>query len=985
MDEELVKYQRCWQADAGHRMKADWWEKVEDAYHHARDLRGEERSRFLNDVCASDGAMRRQLEALLQQDDNPKSLLNRPAVELAAEWPSLAGPPAMLSGTRIEAYEILEPLGSGGMGDVYRARDTQLGRDVAFKVLPEAFADDPERLARFHREAQVLAALNHVNIAQIYGVVESDRMSAIAMELVEGETLQAGLKRGPVPVEEALHIAQQVADALEAAHSRRIVHRDLKPGNIMVAADGTVKVLDFGLAIKAIEPHDADVGMPPSPTSLTKTYSQPHVLIGTAAYMSPEQVQGRRANERSDIWAFGCVVYEMLTGRHPFTGETVTDLLGSILHAEPDWNALPAGVRPGVRAVLQRCLEKDRRRFHAIGDVRVELEDALTAAPAVAIRDVPTWRRGLAWIVAGVFALTTVGMFVAGYLVRSPATLLSRFVVDLPPGVRLPAGAAACPALSPDGRYITFVGISENISRVFLRPTASLSAQPIPGTEDAGECPFWSPDSRFIGFFAGGKVKTVTVSAGTPVPLCDATLQDNSGVWNSGVWNANGVILFSHQGSVHRVDAGGGPCIPIRTPDKSRSEVSHRPVSFLPDGQHFLYVSRVSDLVARSPAFTGDLRVGSLDSSNDTPLLPVSSRVTYSPSGHLLFVRDGALMAQPFDARGLSLSGDIFRVAEGIAYSNGNAAFSVSGNGMLVYRTAVATTSQFLWFDRTGKVPRPVGEPGNYGQFDLSPDGNRIAVSRFEPATFIPNIWLIDLTRGVPQKLTFNLGFSGGDPVWSPNGLQIARDSVKKESFGIVATNASGVGEDTTLLEGRHRVGMEDWSKDGRYIAYVLDDDGTRTMDIFVSPLSGDRKPIKITQTRFYENEPHFSFDGRWIAYGSNESGTWQVYVTSFPELDRRCQVSAGGGSQPRWRQDGKELYYLAADGRLMAVDISAGLKLDCGAAPQTLFDTGLRMNPVIDQYAVTRDGQRFLVLKPQEGAPTPLTVVLNWDADMPK
>jgi serine/threonine protein kinase len=968
-------------------MKADWWEKVEDAYHRARDLRGEERARFLSDVCASDAVMRRQLDALLQQDDNPKSLLNRPAVELAAEWPSPAGPRAMLSGTRIEAYEILEPIGSGGMGDVYRARDTQLGRDVAFKVLPEA--DDPGRLARFHREAQALAALNHVNIAQIYGVVESDRIRAIAMELVEGETLQARLRRGPVPVEHALHIAMQVADALETAHSRRIVHRDLKPGNIMIAADGTVKVLDFGLALKAIEPQDADVGMPQSPTSLTETYSPPHALIGTAAYMSPEQVQGLRANERSDIWAFGCVLYEMLTGRQPFTGETVTDLLGSILHVEPEWNALPAGVRPGVRAVLQRCLEKGRRRFHAIGDVRVDLEDALTAAPAVAIREVPTWRRSLPWIAAGLFALTTIGMFVAGYRVRSSAPLLSRFLVDLPPGVRLPAGAAACPMISPDGRYIAFVGISEDVSRVFLRPTASLNTQPLPGTEGADECPFWSPDSRFIGFFAGGKVKTVAVSAGTPVPLCDATARTSfrppSTAGNSGVWNETGVILFAHQGSVHRVDASGGPCIPIRTPDRSRGEVSHSPMSFLPDGQHFLYVSRFSDLVARTPAFRGELRIGSLDSSNDTALFPVSSRVLYSNSGHLVFVRDGTLIAQPFDARGLSLSGDAFRVADGIAYSrDGNAAFSVSGNRMLVYRLADTVTSQFLWFDRTRNVPRPVGEPDRYGQFDLSPDGNRIAVGRFAPAAFISNIWLIDWARGVPQKLTFNTEFSGGDVVWSPNGLQVARTIVEKDSMSIVATNVSGVGEETTLLASPYRLGIEDWSKDGRYIAYVRDDDGTRTRDLFVSPLSGDRTPIRITQTRFDENEPHFSFDGKWIAYGSDQSGTWEVYVTSFPELDQRCQVSAGGGGQPRWRQDGKELYYLAPDGKLMAVDITAGLKLDCGA-PRTLFDTGLRMNPVNDQYAVTPDGQRFLVLKPQEGAPTPLTVVLNWDADMPK
>jgi Tol biopolymer transport system component len=871
------------------------------------------------------------------------------------------------------------------MGDVYRARDTRLERDVAFKVLPELFADDPERLARFHREAQVLAALNHVNIAQIYGVVESGRTSAIVMELVEGETLQTRLTRGPVSVEQALHIARQVADALETAHGRGIVHRDLKPGNIMIAADGTVKVLDFGLAIKAIEPHGGEAGTSHSPTSLTGAYSQPHLLIGTAAYMAPEQVQGRRADERSDVWAFGCVLYEMLTGRQPFTGETITDLLGAILHAEPDWDALPAGVRPGVRALLQRCLEKDRRRFYAIGDFRVELEDALTAVPA-AVREVPTWRRSLPWIAAALFAVTTIVLLPAAFVVRSSAPLLSRFLVDLPPGVRLPAGAAACPTLSPDGRYIAFVGISEDISRVFLRPTASLSAQPIAGTENAGECPFWSPDSGFIGFFAGGKVKKVAVSAGTPVLLCDAMPKDESRgaqeAGNSGVWNANDVILFAHQGSVHRVDASGGPCIPIRTLDASKSESSHAPMSFLPDGRRFLYVSRASDLVARTPAFRGELRVGSLDSSTDTPLFPVSSRVTYSDSGHLVFVRDGTLIAQRFDTRSLSLSGDIVRIVEGVAYSsNGNAAFSVSGNGMLVYRAADSATSQFLRFDRTGKVPSPVGEPGPYTQFDLSPDGTRIAVSKYDPGPSVQNIWVIDWARGVSQKLTFNAAFSGSDVVWSPNGLQIARHSVKKESFGIVATNVSGVGEDTTLLEGRQRVGIEDWSKDGRHIAYVLDE-GTGARDIYVSPLFDDRKAIRITHTRSDENEPHFSFDGKWIAYGSNKSGTWQVYVISFPALDQGCQVSAGGGGQPRWRRDGKELYYLGPDGKMMAVDITAAPTLDCGP-PRELFDTGLRMNPVVDQYAVTPDGQRFLVLKPQEAAPAPLTVVLNWDADI--
>jgi Tol biopolymer transport system component len=561
----------------------------------------------------------------------------------------------------------------------------------------------------------------------------------------------------------------------------------------------------------------------------------------------------------------------------------------------------------------------------------------------------------------------------AGYFARpSAAPPLSRFLVEPPPGVRLPPGGAAYPTVSPDGRYIAFVGISEGMSRLLLRPIASVSAQPIPGTEGADEYPFWSPDSRFIGFFAGGKLKKVAISAGRPVPLCDVTPGANFGTWS-----VEDVILFAHQNSVHRVAAGGGDCIPIRTPDKSKNEVWHVPMSFLPAGRHFLYVTRTFQL-------RSELRGGSLDSSdssNDTTLFPASSRVLYANSGHLLFVRDGTLMAQPFDASRLSLTGDIFPVAEGIA---GNTAFSVSGNGTLIYRTADVVTRQFFWLDRTGKVPRPVGEPGNYAEaFDLSLDGKRIAVSRVDPGTSVPDIWLLDWARGVPQKLTFNLEFSGNDVVWSPDGLQIAHLSLKKEGFAIVAKNVSGVGEETLLVESRNRLGPEDWSKDGRYIAYVVDY-GTGARDIHVSPLFGDRKAIPIAQTRFDENEPHFSFDGKWIAYDSNESGTWQVYVVSFPALNQRCQVSASGGGQPRWRRDGKELYYLAPDGKLMAVDITAGGKLDCGP-PRELFGTGLRMNPVVDQYAVTPDGQSFLVLKPQEVVPTPLTVVLNWDADIHK
>jgi Tol biopolymer transport system component len=883
---------------------------------------------------------------------------------------------ALTPGTRLGPYEVAAQIGVGGMGEVYRATDTNLGRQVAIKVLPTAFAQDADRLARFEREARTLASLNHTNIAQIYGLERSDGTTALVMELIEGPTLADRIAQGAIPIDDALPIARQIAEALEAAHEHGMIHRDLKPANIKLRPDGTVKVLDFGLA-KALESSPGATEVSQSPTITSPAMTGMGVILGTAAYMSPEQAKGRPVDKRADIWAFGCVLYEMLSGKRAFDGETVAETLAAVMKSEPRWDALPRETPPQVRTVLRRCLQKDQaQRIRDIGDARLTMEGVFdSAAPAAAIREVPKWRKGFAWIVAGLFALTTIVMVLAGYFARpSEPPRLSRFPVEPPPGVRLPPGATPYPTVSPDGRYIAFVGISEGLSRLLLRPIGSLSAQPIPGTEGAGEYPFWSPDSRFIGFFAGGKLKKVAVSAGTPVPLCDATPGANSGTWS-----ADDVILFAHQGSVHRVAAGGGACVPIRTPDKSKNEVSHLPMSFLPDGRHFLYVTGTSALRA-------DLRVGSLDSSNDTPLLfRVFSRVLYANSGHLLFVRDGTLMAQRFDASRLSLTGDMFPVAEGIAFSvTGNAAFSVSGNRTLVYRTAVAVTSQFLWFDRTGKPLGSAGEAGNYTTaFDLSHDGKQIAVSQIDPATSLSDVWLIDWARGVPQKLTFNVEQSGRDVVWSPNGLQIAHNSFKKDGFAIVAKNASGVGEEATLLESPNRVGIEDWSKDGRYIAYVLDP-GTGATDINVVPLFGDRKAIPITQTRFNENEPHFSFDGKWLAYDSNESGTWQVYVVSFPALDQRCQVSASGGGQPRWRRDGKELYYLAADGKLMAVNITAGLKIDCGQ-PQELFDTGLRMNPAADQYAVAADGQRFLVLKPQEVVPTPLTVVLNWDADIQK
>jgi eukaryotic-like serine/threonine-protein kinase len=618
----------------------------------------------------------------------------------------------------------------GRYGRSVSARDSKLGRNVAFKVLPEVFAGDADRLLRFQREAQMLASLNHPNIAQIYGVVESAQMRGIVMELVDGETLQARLKRGSLPLDEALKLARQVADALEAAHDRGIVHRDLKPGNIMVATDGNVKVLDFGLA-KAADPPGGDVSLSNSPTILSAAASHPNnVLIGTAAYMSPEQVRGQVANERSDVWAFGCVLYEMLTGRQPFTGDTITDLIGGIVRADPDWNALPTATPANVRAILKYCLQKDRRRrFRAIGDVGIELEES-QSTPVQAVSPASKSRKRVVVGVASVLLLITIAAVVGRYSVSLPVQpLASRFEFEFPPEAALgTANASPFPTVSPDGRYVTFVAVSAGgTGSLWIRPVGALTAQPIAGTQFPAtntSHPFWSPDSRFIAFFARGKLQKVAIIGGPPQILCDA-----AGEAITGTWNKDDVILFEHLGSINQVAGGGGVSTPLRTPDNSKKEVSYKFPSFLPGGRNFVYVA-VSSESGRS-----EVRVGALnaDSNGDKPLFAGNSRVRYADPGYLLFVRAGTLMAQPFDARRLLLTGDIFPISSPVAFStvNGTAAFDVSSNGTLVYRMSDASApTELTWFDRSGKKMGVVPVAGNFTNPSLSLDQSRIAVEK---------------------------------------------------------------------------------------------------------------------------------------------------------------------------------------------------------------------------------------------------------------
>lgn len=876
---------------------------------------------------------------------------------------------ALAVGTRLEHYEIVSAIGAGGMGEVYRAHDTKLGRDVAVKLLPEVFAADPDRLLRFQREAHLLASLNHPNIAQIFGVVESDRTRCIVMELVEGETLQVRLQQGPLPLSEALVIAKQVAEALEAAHDRGIVHRDLKPANIMLTVEGGVKVLDLGLA-KTIDSQAGDADLSNSPTILS-AHTQPNVLMGTAAYMSPEQVRGRGGDARSDIWAFGCVLYQMLTGEPAFTGETLTDLISGIIRIEPDWSALPANTPPGLQSVVRRCLEKDRRRrFHAIGDVRIALEEAQHVPAAIPVAHLKT-RERISWGIAAM-VLAAIGVLLgATYFIPRPVELLaSRFLMEFPP--EAPLGGAAAdpfPSVSPDGRYVAFrsaTGIVVAGARLWLRPVGSLNAQPIAGTEGIGGFPFWSADSRYMGFFAGGKLKKVAVAGGPPQILCDAT-----GL--AGTWNQDDIILFEHQGTLHRVAAAGGVSTAVKMPDKSKNEGGYRSPSFLPDGRHFAYVALSSEQ-GRT-----EVRAGALDSSDDKSLFASNSRVLYASPGYLLFVRDGTLMAQPFDASSLSLSGDVFPIAERIASNpvNGFAAFGVSNNGTLVYRvTSGSTLTELTWFDRAGKKLDVVKSPGNFVGPNLSPDQKRIAVQ----TTNSPDIWLIDLLRGTNSRFTFDAA-DDIRPVFSGDGKQILFVSNRSGTGDLYVKSADGVGAEQLVL--KKADGVSDWSADGKLVLYAIIPPNSGGFDVWALPMTGDRKPFAVLNSQFSEVRAKFSPDSRWMAYTSGESGRNEIYVQPFPPSGGKWQVSVDGGEYPYWRGDGRELIFGTVDGKIMSADVKLGATFEAGV-PRQLFQLPGRQAG--ERFAITADAQRFLVPLIPQGIDRPaLTTVLNWTADIKK
>jgi len=886
-------------------------------------------------------------------------------------------------GTRLGPYEVLAQIGAGGMGEVYQAHDTKLGRDVAIKVLPPDFLNDPQRLARFQREARMLAALNHPNIATIYGLEQSGGATCLVMELVPGETLASRVKSGPLPVEEALQLAVQVAEALEAAHEKNIIHRDLKPTNVKVTPEGKVKVLDFGLA-KAFA-GDAENDDPSNSPTLSATATMQGVILGTAAYMSPEQARGKMCDKRADIWAFGCLLYELLTGEHMFRGETVTEILAAVLKEEPDWRALPASTPSKIRDLLRRCLQKDlRRRLHDAADARIEIEEALAAPadeePAAAAKGLRVrWREILVWGVASLLLAGFISMAVWKLKPSStsPPQPVTRTVINLAPGQQL-AGLDSGPsvALSPDGTHLAYVASQGGAQQLYLRVMDTLDAKPIPGTEGAIN-PFFSPDGQLVGFFGDGKLKKVSISGGAALTLGDATRPYGAN------WGSRGMIAFvpSNGSGLQQVSDEGGMPQPLTHLEKG--ELNHLWPEFLPGGKAVLFAAG-----STSFNFTNArVAVQSVGTGERRNLVQVGTNPRYAPTGHLVYAQGGSLMAVQFDPQRLAITGTAVPVVEGVLQSpvSGAAQYSFSATGSLVYVPGGVQSNQskLVWVSRNG-AEQPLAAPARaYRGPRLSPDGHQVAVAIQEQES---QVWLYDLSRETLTRLTFG-GTVNNNPSWTPDGKRIAFESNKEGPLNIFWQLADGTGGLERLTTSEYVQVPHSWAPDGQLLAYA-EATSTTGYDIWMlrmgesSTGSGQvRKAQPFLRTRFDEAVPRFSPDGRWLAYVSNESGRNEIYVQPYPGPGGKWQISTESGREPVWNRNGREVFYRSGD-KMMAVEITTQPSFIMGK-PRMLFEGRYRPTPATSpNYDVSPDGQRFLMLKPveqEQAAPTQINVVLNW------
>ena len=887
----------------------------------------------------------------------------------------------LTSGGRLGPYEIIAPLGAGGMGEVYRARDTRLERTVAIKVLPSHLSDNPELKQRFEREAKAISQLSHPNICTLYDIGHEESTDYLVMEFLEGESLAERLKRGPLPLKEIIAIGCNIADALDRAHRAGIVHRDLKPGNIMLTKSGA-KLLDFGLAKAAVMGVSAGSGSAPLlSAAMTMTSPSPDylpltrqgTLVGTVQYMSPEQIQGSEADARSDIFAFGAVLYEMATNKRPFEGKSQIKVASAILEDEPQpVSAVLKTSPPALDRLVRTCLAKSPdERFQSALDVKLELKWLSTAQPDA----VPTRPRLAGWVAYVAVVVLVALAAVAAILLWTRYTQLAPRAMQFT--AALPFSARSM-AVAPNGHTVALAAYREDIHKVglFLYDIGATDAKPLAGTNGA-TFPFWSPDGSAIGFFADGKLKRFDLDSASVRTLCDAP----NG--RGGAWSNTGVILFTPIGTlgsgIMSVSDNGGTPAKFNYPDTSKDENTFRWPVFLPDGKHYLFLAGN----IRGDTELNKLYVGSIDDQSEKSFLTKTIYNGSYANGYLFFVRDGAIQAQQLDLSSYKLTGDVVRVFDDVKLQSRimHAAFAASGDIVVAQKAGEVSLSRLTWYDRSGKIISDSVPPDAYSNLAISPDGKYVAIDKTDTSNDNTDVFIYDLARSSFRRLTFDPAIDAV-PVWSPDGGRIAFTSSRGRNFGIYVKPADG-SQPERELELPRGVDMLplNWSFDGHNLLYLA------VPDVWVYSFA-DGKSHLFLKTNASLNNAQFSPDGKWVAYSSNESGRWEVYVTSFPDARGKWQVSTNGGEQPRWRGDGKEIYFLSPDAKMMAASVDTKTEFESGT-PTVLFQTDPRERVATTEvivYGVSRDGQRFLInTNYNNGSAHPMSVVLNWKSEMKK
>lgn len=876
------------------------------------------------------------------------------------------------AGAKLGRYEIRSKLGEGGMGEVYRARDPKIERDVAIKVLPDEFSAHPSRLQRFEQEVRAAGRLNHPNILAIHDVDLHNGAPFVVYELLVGQTLRERFADGLLNSRKVVDFTLQMAHGLAAAHDKGIVHRDLKPENIFVTDDDRVKILDFGLA-KLFEHMDHGQAQTDVPTR--KVNTSPGTVMGTVGYMSPEQVLGEQVDHRSDIFSLGIVLYEMLSGERPFQGPSAVETLNAILKEDPpELSNRNVNVQPSIERVMRRCLEKKpEQRFQSVRDFAFALETVTQptrSSPTpieVSLTKSRVTREQIAWGVALLLLLATIASVVAYYRKPSNISYSSQFLIYPPERSNFIAGDLSFPvAVSPDGRHLALAISTAGESRIWLRSLNSVAPTPIANTE-GGQNPFWSPDGQFIGFFASGKLKKVPITGGVATVICDALPNVNFGTWNN-----DDTILFTTgelERGILRVSARGGDPTTLLKPDQSRDELLVLWPHFLPDGKRFLYLKSFNNRNNQSAAF-----VASLDGSENQLLFNVSSRVYYSPPGYLLYLLDATLVAQKFDEKTLKLTGEPITVVEGVGnfIRTGNPYFSVSADGGVIAYLSGALVERLLWIDRSGREEATVGAPADYSYLRISPDGQKLALNITNAKDGTRDIWVIDLIRGTSSRITFQTGMNNG-PVWSPDGRTIVY-AYDRDGPPHLFKKALGDTAEGEMLVPPSKSGAQlplDWTPDARFVVFTEYSAKTKS-DISILSMSGDKKRSPFVQTEFTETEGRLSPDGKWLAYVSNSSGRREVYVQAFENPVDRWQISTSGGQRPRWSRSGSELFYLSPDQKLMSVAVNTAPTFEA-KTPVPLFSIEVR------DFDVSRDGQRFIVATTVGAPAVPLGVITNW------